>query len=53
MCIGKNLTFIVVEEFYENVYLLAFAINDTIVMLCFGHIFGKPYISLSIPTIKY
>ena len=53
MDIGKNLTSLVVREFYENIYLLAYAINDVIVMLYFGCIFGKPFISLSVPTIKY
>ena len=48
-----NLTFLVVKEFYENINLLAFAIDDVIVVLCFGHIFGKQFISLSIPTFKY
>ena len=53
MCIDKILTFLVVKEFYENVDLQAFAIDDVIVMLYFGCIFGKPLISLSISTIKY
>ena len=45
--------FLVLKEFYENVYLLAFEIHDTVVMFCYGRIFGKPYVSMSIPTIKY
>ena len=44
--------FSVVKELYKNVCLLAFEIDDDIVMFCFS-VFGKPYISLSIPTIKY
>ena len=44
--------FLVVKELYENVCLLAFEIDDIIVMFCFS-IFGKPYIFLSIPTSKY
>ena len=34
-----TLTFLVVKELYENINLLAFAINDVIVVLCFGGIF--------------
>ena len=34
--------FSVLKKFYENVYLLAFEIHDTVVMFCYERIFGKP-----------
>ena len=35
---GKKLMFLVVKKFYESIYLLAFVIDDIIVMFSFGHI---------------
>ena len=43
---GKNRMVLVVKKFYENVYLLAFEIHDTVVVFVLGIFLGNHIYSM-------